>query len=85
MDRTKIQIRLNCALLEHSKREAADRHETLTTLIEEGLRLILAQSRSPKSRRKRIVLPTCQAGGGILPGVDLDNNSALLDLMEQRR
>jgi hypothetical protein len=78
-------VRLDDALLEQAKREAADRHETLTALIEQGLRLILAQSRSPKSRCKRIVLPNCQAGGGVLPGVDLDNNSALLDQMEQRR
>lgn len=35
-------------------------------------------------RRKRVVLPTCEEGGGVLPGVDLTNNAALLDVMEDR-
>jgi hypothetical protein len=51
--------------------------------VEQGLRLVLAQSRST-ARRKRVVLPTCRAGGGVRPGVDLSNNAALLDLMEGR-
>ena len=78
-------VRLDDALLEQAKREAEHRHETLTALIEQGLRLVLAQSRSPQSRRKRVVLPTCRAGGGVLPGVDLNDNAALLDVMENRR
>jgi hypothetical protein len=78
-------VRLDDALLDQAKREAANRHETLTALIEQGLRLVLAQSRSPQSRRKRVVLPICRAGGGVLPGVDLNNNAGLLDLMEGRR
>ena len=78
-------VRLDDALLEQAKREAAHRHETLTALIEQGLRLVLAQSRSPQSRRKRVVLPTCRASGGVLPGVDLNDNAALLDVMENRR
>jgi hypothetical protein len=77
-------VRLDDALLDQARREAANRDETLTALIEQGLRLVLAQSRSPQSRRKRVVLPTCRAGGGVLPGVDLNNNAGLLDLMEGR-
>jgi len=76
-------VRLDDALLERAKREAAHRQETLTALLEQGLRLVLAQSRSA-ARRKRVVLPTCRAGGGVRPGVDLSNNAALLDLMEGR-
>jgi len=82
--RIRITLRLDNALLVQAKREAAHRHETLTALIEQGLRLVLAQSRSPQSRRKRVVLPRC-GSGGVLPGVDLDNNAALLDVMEERR
>jgi len=78
-------VRLDEALLLQAKREAANRNETLTALIEQGLRLILAQSHSPKSRRRRVFLPSCRAGGGLLPGVDLDNNAALLDVIEERR
>ncbi|HUI77227.1 MAG TPA: hypothetical protein VLY24_04910 [Bryobacteraceae bacterium] len=77
-------VRLDSALLDQAKREAADRHETLTALIEQGLRLVLAQSRSPR-RRKRIALPVCRAGGGTLPGIDLNDSSTLLDAMEMRR
>jgi hypothetical protein len=77
-------IRLDDALLEQAKREAADRRETLTALIEQGLRLILAQS-GPQRRRQRRRVPVSRARGGVLPGVDLDNSAALLDIMEDRR
>jgi len=32
--------------------------------------------------RKRIILPVSKAGGGTLPGVDLNNSADLLDRME---
>jgi hypothetical protein len=77
-------VRLDDSLLDQAKREAARRRETLTALIEQGLRLVLAQSRrAPK--RKRVILPVCRAGGGLLPGVDLNDSSALLDILENRR
>ena len=76
-------IRLDDALLENAKREAARRGETLTTLIEKGVRLVLAQHPAPRKRR-RVVLPVCRAGGGARPGVDLNDSAALLDLMEGR-
>lgn len=77
-------VRLDEALLERAKREARRRGETLTALIERGLRIALA---APQRRRERprIVLPICRAGGGTMPGVDLDDNAALLDLVEGRR
>lgn len=78
-------VRLDDALLEQAKQVAAQRHETLTALIEQGLRLVLARSRPSQVRRKRVVLPTCRAGGGVLPGVDLDDSAVLLDVMEGRR
>jgi len=77
-------VRLDDALLEQARREAARRRKTLTALIEQGLRQILAQSRRPR-RKKRISLPISRNGGGTLPGVDLNNNSALLDVMESRQ
>ncbi|MCL6546397.1 MAG: hypothetical protein K6T61_14320 [Bryobacteraceae bacterium] len=76
-------MRLNDALLRAAKREAAGRGLTLRALIEQGLRLVLAQSR--RSRRRRVTLPVCRAGGGLLPGVDLNNGAALLDILEGRR
>jgi len=77
-------VRLDNALLEQARQEAARRHETLTALLEQGLRQILRQSRSPR-RKKRISLPVSRNSGGTLPGVDLNDNSALLDAMENRQ
>jgi hypothetical protein len=76
-------IRLDDALLESAKREAARRGETLTTLIEKGVRLVLAQHPAPR-RRSRVVLPVSRAGGGVRSGVDLNDSAALLDLMDGR-
>ncbi len=76
-------VRLEDALLDQAKREARRRGLTLTALLEQGLRLSLAQAR-PARRRPRVSLPVCQAGGGTCPGVDLDDSAALLDLMEGR-
>jgi hypothetical protein len=74
-------VRLEDALISQAKREADRRGETLTALIEQGLRLVLAQSRTER-QRERVQLPVSQAGGGVLPGIDLDDSAALLDLME---
>jgi len=77
-------VRLDPALLEQAKREAARRRETLTALIEQGLRLVLAQPQATR-RRRRVTLPVCRAGGGVLPGIDLNDSASLLDIMENRR
>jgi hypothetical protein len=45
------------------------------------LRLLGMRSR----RREHVVLPTCKQGSGVLPGIDLNKNAALLDVMEDRR
>jgi hypothetical protein len=73
-------IRLNDALLDQAKREAARRGETLTALIEEGLRLALIRAQKP-AKRRRVEIPTSNTSGGLLPGVDLNDSAALLDLM----
>jgi len=65
------------------KREAEQRGETVTSLIEEGLRLVLAQWHQPPSR-ERVTLPVSKAGGGVLPGVDLNDSASLEDIMEGR-
>ncbi len=76
-------VRLDPALMAKAKEEAARRGETLTALIERGLRLILA--RPVRQRRKpRIRIPVSTARGGTRPGVDLDNSAALLDILEER-
>jgi hypothetical protein len=76
-------IRLDDALLEQARQEAARRRQTLTELVEQGLRLVLRESHAPR-RRKRVSLPVSKNKGGTLPCVDLSDNSALLDVMEGR-
>jgi hypothetical protein len=74
-------VRLSEGLLREAKAEAARRGETVTALIERGLRLVLASSGDSR-KRPRIVLPVSTAGGGVRPGVDLDNSAALLDILD---
>jgi len=77
-------VRLDEGLLERARSEAARRGATLTSLIEEGLQLVLRRPKKP-SKRSLVKLPECRAGGGTLPGVDLDDSAALLDRVEGRR
>jgi hypothetical protein len=77
-------VRLDDALLERARREAERRGETLTSLIERGLRLVLARPEK-RPERVRVEIPVCREGGGTLPGVDLDDSAALLDIVEGRR
>jgi hypothetical protein len=74
-------VRLDDALLDDARCEAERRGVTLTSLIEQGLENVLA-SPMRRVKRDRVVLPVCTAGGGTLPGVELDDSAALLDIME---
>ena len=75
-------VRLDDALLEAARREAKRRGTTLTALIEQGLRLVLRRPLQPPTSDP-VVLPECRAGGGVMPGVDLDDSQALLERMDQ--
>lgn len=79
-------VRLDEGLLHQAKQESARRGETVTALIERGLRLVLAASTRPP-RRRQIVLPASppRRGNGTRPGVNLDDSAALLDILEGRR
>jgi hypothetical protein len=81
MSAVRTTVRLEDGLLDQAKREAARRGETLTALIEEGLRLVLIRGQK-SGKRRRVVIPVSNTGGGLLPGIDLNNSAALLDLME---
>jgi hypothetical protein len=74
-------IRLSESLMRDAKAEAARGGETVTALIERGLRLVLASAGKP-AKRSKIVLPVSKAMGGVRPGVDLDNSAALLDILD---
>lgn len=72
-------IRINDELLKRAKKRAADEGRTLTSLVEDGLVLVLSKAKT--GRRKRIELPVSQAAGGVLPGVDLNRSSDLEEVM----
>lgn len=72
-------IRLEDELLREAKQLAAATGRTLTAVIEDALRAQLARRAEP---RERVELPVFRGGGGLQPGVDLDDNAALLELME---
>lgn len=74
-------VRIKDDLLQRAKKRAADEGRTLTSLIEDGLSLILAK---PKvSRQERVELPVSKASGGVLPGIDLNRSSDLEEVMNR--
>jgi len=74
-------VRLDDKLLADAKKLAVDTGQTFTQVIEDALRMLLAQRRQ-KKKAKRVKLHTF-TGSGIQPGVDLSNNAALADLMDE--
>jgi hypothetical protein len=73
-------VRLDADLLREAKAHAAMTGRTLTSVIEEGLRQVLARRDSVRQATP-VMLTTC-GGRGLQPGVDLDDSAALLDRME---
>ena len=80
--RHRTTVRLDDSLIEAAKVRARMQNRTLTSLIEEGLRNVIAQPVVTEPR-KRFVLPMSQVGGGPMPGVDISNNAQLLEIMEE--
>ena len=72
-------VRIKDDLLQRAKKRATEDGRTLTSLIEDGLVLVLTKSKM--ARRKRVVLPVSQASGGVLPGVDLNRSGDLEEVM----
>lgn len=70
-------VRLPEDLVLRAKRMAAAEGRTLTSLIEDGLRRVIAEDRKPVGR-KRAALPVCSASGGFR--IDLTSFSALQEL-----
>lgn len=76
-------LRVDDELLRQAKSHAARQGRSLTSVFEEALRWLLAES-AQHEQRTRFELPVSAASGGVLPGVDLDDSAALLDVMERR-
>ena len=77
---TRTTIRLSGDLLGRAKKRAAEKGRTLTSLVEEGLKVVLAEPK--RAIRKRVHLPISKASGGTLPGVDLNRSADLEDRMD---
>lgn len=75
-------IRLDDELLAELKIFAASSGKTLTGVIEDAVRAMLARQRMVGEERSLVNLTTV-AGQGLQPGVDLNDSAALLTLMEE--
>lgn len=75
--RTTVDI--NDELLIAAKKRAAETRRTLSAVLEDALRLSLKE---PSPASAKLVIPSISMGR-LMPGVDLDNSAALLDLMER--
>jgi hypothetical protein len=72
-------VRLPKELLSRAKRKALAEHRTLTSLIEEGLRLVVGEKQRTAEGNR--VLPRCStATGGTLPGIDISDSAALQEM-----
>jgi hypothetical protein len=72
-------VRLPEGLLDRAKRKAAAEGRTLTSLIEDGLRLMVAGERRA-AKGKRVLPRISKATGGPMPGIDLTDLSALQEI-----
>ena len=72
-------VRLPRELISRAKRKAFAERRTLTSLIEEGLRLVVDESRKP-AKAKRILPRYSDAVGGPMPGIDISDTSALQEM-----
>jgi hypothetical protein len=75
-------ITIDDQLLAEAKTVAARSGRTLNAVVEDALRESLARHRR-EHRRPRLRLPVSKAKGWVRPGVNIDSNAELLDLMEE--
>jgi hypothetical protein len=73
-------VRLPQPLLARARRKAAAEGRTLTSVIEEGLRLAIASSSQPTAKRNNPPIST--AGGGLRPGLAWEHLSSSVQEQE---
>jgi hypothetical protein len=69
-------VRLPKDLLRRAKRKAATEGRTLTSLLEDGLRLVVSENRRSR-KAKRIQPRISKAKGGPMPGIEMTDTSLL--------
>jgi hypothetical protein len=72
-------VRLPEDLVRRAKRKAAAEGRTLTSLIEDGLRLVVGENRKPQ-KRARAPIPVSKATGGTWPGIDISDSAAIQEM-----
>ena len=70
-------VRLPEGLLAMARTKAAAEGRTLTSLIEDGVRKVLAEK---KEARPLIPVRISKAKGGPMPGIDISNSAALQEM-----
>ena len=74
----KTTLDIDDELLAKAKAASAREKKSLTTLIEEGLRLRLRRRSMDKRRGRRTKLPVFAGRGGLVTGIDPTSNRSLL-------
>ena len=77
----RVTVRLDDELWKQAKSVAAETGRTLSSVVEDALRTSLA--RQAANRRERIKLTVSDGDGGLIPGADISDSAALLDLMDE--
>ena len=75
----RITIDLKDGLIRRAKERAAKEGRTLTSVVEEGLNLVLTAPVA--GNRKPVQLPVSRARGGLQAGVELNSGANLEDVM----
>lgn len=74
-------LNLNDDLVRQAKQRAAAEDRTLTSVIEDALRRLLAED--ARQTEAPYLVPVGGGPRGVLPGVDLSDPRALRDLMDE--
>ena len=72
-------VNLDDELLRRAKERAARQGRTLSEVVSDALRVLLAEQAGP---RREVTLPNF-GGSGLRPGVDLEDKDALASLLDE--
>jgi|AntDryMetagUQ889_1029465.scaffolds.fasta_scaffold24463_1 hypothetical protein len=78
----RITLNIDDDLLRDAEASAVRTDRTLTAVVEDALRASLARMR-PSGIVRPVDLPTFRGEGGLMPGLDLDDNAGLRALLDE--